>query len=106
MIVAGYPRPPMGPGHPLLVRQGDVALHKEQKNMRQRGSDHTGSFNQVRATVRRKTLLLLCWIDGGRMVAERSTVSRQGGSGYARMGVCVVQLSIPLYDCHGPPFIE
>ena len=28
--VAGYPRPPMGPGGPLLVRQGDVALRKEQ----------------------------------------------------------------------------
>ena len=27
--VAGYPRPPIGPGGPLLVRQGDVALHKE-----------------------------------------------------------------------------
>jgi hypothetical protein len=41
--------------------------------------------------MRRKTLLLLWWIDGGKVVVERSTLARQGlpqgGSGYARMGV-------------------
>ena len=35
-------------------------------------------FTQVRAAVRRKTLLLLWWIDGGRVVVERSTLARQG----------------------------
>ena len=81
----------MGPGGPLLVRQGDVALHKEQTSVGQHDRDHTGNFTQVRAAVRRKTLLLLWWIDGGKVVVERSTLARQGlpqgGSGYARMGV-------------------
>ena len=61
----GKPRPPMGPGGPLLVRQGGVALHKEQTSVGQHGRDHTRNFTQVRAAVRRKTLLLLWWIDGG-----------------------------------------
>ena len=38
-------------------------MHKEQRSMRQHDRDHTGSFTQVRAAVRRKTLLLLWWID-------------------------------------------
>ena len=46
----------------MLVRQGDVALHKEQTSMGQHGGDHAGNFTQVRAAVRRKTLLLLWWI--------------------------------------------
>ena len=81
----------MGPGGPLLVRQGDVALHKEQTSMGQQGRDHTGSFTQVRAAARCKTLLLLWWIDGGKVVVERSTLARQGlpqgDSGYTCMGV-------------------
>ena len=81
----------MGPGGPLLVRQGGVALHKEQTSVGQHGKNHTGNFTQVRAAARRKTLLLLWWIDGGKMVAERSTLARQGlpqgSSDYARMGV-------------------
>ena len=60
----GKPHPPMGPGGPLLVRQGDVALHKEQKDVGQHGRDHTGSFTQVQKASGHKTLLLLWWIDG------------------------------------------
>ena len=81
----------MGPRGPLLVRQGDVAWHKEQTSVGQHDRDQAGIFTQVRAAVRRKTLLLLWWIDGGKVVAERSTLARQGlprgGSDYARMGV-------------------
>ena len=48
-------------------------------------------FTQVRATVRRKTLLLLWWIDGGKVVVVCSTLARQGlhrgDSDYARIGV-------------------
>ena len=66
-------------------------LHKEQKNVGQHGRDHTSSFTQVQAATRRKTLLLLWWIDGGKVVAERSTLARQGlpwgSSDYVRMGV-------------------
>ena len=100
----------MGPGGPLLVRQGDVALHKEQTSVWQHDRDHTGSFTRVRATARCKTLLLLWWIDGGKVVVECSTLARQGlpqgDSGYARMGVLVIQPSNPFYGCHGPPFID
>ena len=42
--VAGYPRPPMGPGGPLMVRQGDVALHIEQISARQHGREHTSNL--------------------------------------------------------------
>ena len=59
--------------------------------MGQHDKDHVGSFTQVRASASRKTLLLLWWIDGGKVVVERSTLARQGlpqgCSGYARMGV-------------------
>ena len=76
----------MGREGPVLV-----ALHKEQTSVGQHNRDHTGSFTQVRAAVRRKTLLLLWWIDGGKVVVERSTLARQGlpwgSSDYARMGV-------------------
>ena len=60
---------------PLLVRRGGVALHKEQRTARQHGMDHTGNLTQVRATVRRKTLLLLWWSDSGKVVVERSTLA-------------------------------
>jgi hypothetical protein len=53
----------MGPEGPLLVRQGDVALHKEQTSVGQHSRDHTGNFTQVWAAARRKTLLLLWWIE-------------------------------------------
>ena len=46
-------------------------------------------FTQVRAAARRKTLLLLWWIDGENVVVEHSTLARQGlpqgGGDYARM---------------------
>ena len=49
------------------------------------------NFTQLRAAARRKTLILLWWIDGGKVVVERSTLARQGlpwgSSDYARM-VC------------------
>ena len=100
----------MGQRGPLLVRQGDVALHKEQTSMGQHGRDHAGNFTQVRAAARRKTLLLLWWIDGGKVVGERSTLARQGlpqgSSDYTHIEVCVSQPSIPFYGCHGPPFID
>ena len=67
-------------------------------------------FTQVRAAARRKTLILLWWIDGGMEVVKHSTLSEQGlpqgSSDYARMGVWVRQLSHPSYGCHGPPFID
>ena len=68
----------MGRGWSLAGSVGGVALHKEHTNVRQHDRDHTGSFTQVRATMRRKTLLLLWWIDGGNVVAEHSTLARQG----------------------------
>ena len=68
----------MGPGGPLLVRQGAVALHKEQTSVGQHGRDHACNFTQVRAAVRCKTLLLLWWIDGGKVVVECSTLARHG----------------------------
>ena len=63
---------------PLAGSVGDVALHKEQTSVGQHGKDHAGIFTQVRAAVRRKTLLLLWWIDGGKVVVEYSTLARQG----------------------------
>ena len=75
----------------MLVRQGGNTLHKEQTSVGQHDRDHTCYFTQVRAAVRRQTLLLLWWIDGGKVVAERSTFARQGlprgSNDYARMGV-------------------
>ena len=51
-------------------------------------------FTQVRAASRHKTLLLLWWIDGGKLLVVRSTLAQQGllrGSrDYAHMGVRVV----------------
>nr|XP_045083787.1 uncharacterized protein LOC120962986 [Aegilops tauschii subsp. strangulata] len=94
---AGYPWPPMGPGGPLLVRQGDVMLHKEQISARQRAHKQ---FTQVRATARHKTLLLLWWIDGRMNVVVRGTLARQGlprgSSDYARAVAWACQLSNPL----------
>jgi hypothetical protein len=63
-------------------------LHKEQKNVGQHGRDHTGNFTQVRDAARHKTLLLLWWIDGGKMVVQRSTLARQGCF-EARVATCV-----------------
>ena len=54
-----------GPRAPCWFGRGDVTLHKKQRSMGQHGRDHTGNFTQVRVAVRRKTLLMLCWIYGG-----------------------------------------
>ena len=58
--------------------------------MGQHDRDDIGNFTQVWAAVRHKTQLLVWWIDGGKVVAERSTLARQGlplgSSDYARMG--------------------
>ena len=61
----------------FLVQRGDGTLHKEQRSMRQHDRDHTGNFTQVRAVVRRKTLL--CF--GGLMVdygGKRNVLAQQG----------------------------
>ena len=56
--VAGYPRPPMGPGGPLLVRRGRRVAQRADQRAAARQRAHK-QFTQVRATARRKTLLLL-----------------------------------------------
>ena len=70
----GKPQPPMGPEGPLLVRQGRrrVAQRAEERGTACR--DHMVDFTQVQAAVRRKTLLLLWWIDGGRMMVGCGTL--------------------------------
>ena len=66
-------------------------LPKEQTSVGQHDRDHRGDFTQVWAATRRKTLLLLWWIDGVKGGGERSTLARQGlpqgSSDYARTGV-------------------
>ena len=75
----------------LAGSAGGRRVAQRAENVRQRGSDHTCNFTQVRAAVRRKTLLPLWWIDGGKGGGEHSTLARQGlpwgSSDYARMGV-------------------
>ena len=44
---------------------GGGHVTKERRSVTQHDRDHTGSFTQVRAIARRKTLLMLWWIDGG-----------------------------------------
>ena len=65
----------------FLVRRGDGTLHKEQRSVEQHGRDHEGNFTQVRAAMRRKTLLLLCWIDGGKMVVVVACLPGRVASG-------------------------
>ena len=48
---------------PLWFGMGDEHIAQRVKNVAQHDRDHTGSFTQVRAAARRKTLLLLWWID-------------------------------------------
>ena len=60
-----------------MVRQGGVALHREQTNARQHGKDHLGNFTQVWVAVRRKILLLLWRIDLEKVVVVCSTLARQ-----------------------------
>ena len=84
-------------GQPLAGSAGGrrVAQRADQRTTaRQRAHKQ---FTQVRAATRRKTLLLLWWIDGGMSVVMHSTLARQGlpqGCGdYARMVAWVHQLS-------------
>ena len=76
---------------PLLVWQGGCRVAQRAEERAAARPQLHRQFYPVRAAVRRKTLLLLWWIDGGKVVVERSTLARQGlprgGSGYARMGV-------------------
>ena len=85
-----------GTGWPLAGSAGGrrVAQRADQRTAaRQRAHKQ---FTQVRAAARRKTLLLLWWIDGGMNVVVRSTLSRQGSarghSDYVRMVAWVHQL--------------
>ena len=55
-----------GTRRPLAGSAGGRRVAKEQTSVGQHDRDHIGSFTQVRATARRKTLLLLWWIDGGK----------------------------------------
>ena len=70
-----------GTGGPLAGSAGGVALHKEQTSVGQCGRDHTGNFTQVRAAVRCKTLLLLWWIDGGKMLVSAAHLPGSVASG-------------------------
>ena len=56
-------------------------MHKEQRSVGQHGRNHMGNFTQVRAAMRRKTLLLLCWIDGGKMVVVVACLPGRVASG-------------------------
>ena len=97
-----------GTRRPLAGSAGGETLHKEQMSVGQHGRDHTRNFTHVRAAVRRKTLLLLWWIDGGRMVVEHSTLARHGclWAQWLCSYECVgLQPSNLLYGCHGPPFV-
>ena len=71
-------------------KAGGDALRKEQTSVGQHGRDHAGNFPQVRTAARRKTPLLLWWIDGGKWrKTQRSCPAGlpRGESGYARMNV-------------------
>ena len=57
--------------------------------MGQHGRDHAGNFTQVRASVRHKTLLLLWWIDDGKMVVCTIRFAWQGCLG-AKMATRVL----------------
>ena len=53
-------------------------LHKEWRSVVQRARDHIGNFTQVRAAVRRKTLLPLWWIDSGKGGGGRNALCPAG----------------------------
>ena len=69
-------------------------LHKERKSATQHDRDQTGNFTQVRAAARGQILILLWWIEGGKVVVVRSTLDQQGlprgSSDYVRTRVRVV----------------
>ena len=62
---------------PFWSGEGMGMLHKERRSATQHDRYHTGSFTQVRAAVRRKTLLLLWWIDVEN-AGECGALARQG----------------------------
>ena len=68
-------------------------MHKERRSVTQHGRDHTGSFTQVRAAARRKTLLLLWWI----MVENASLLPGRVASGREELRV---------YECEGVRIIS
>ena len=53
-------------------------MHKEETSVGQHDRDHAVNFTEVWAAARRKTLLLLWWIDGGKVLVVRSTVPGKG----------------------------
>jgi hypothetical protein len=75
---------------PLWFGRGKGALHKERRARSSTTMITRAVFTQVRAALRRKTLLLLWWIDERTMVeTQRSSPARspRGESSYARMSV-------------------
>jgi hypothetical protein len=91
---------------PLWFGRGDEHIAQRAENVAQHDRDHTGNYTQVRATARRKTLLLLWWIDGG-LWWKRSALARQGClEARAATRVRVYKGPNPFYLCHGPPFID
>ena len=65
---------------PLWFGKGEGRIAQRAETVEQCGSDDMGSFTQVRAAARRKTLLLLWWID------ERTMVKTQRSSPQDRLG--------------------
>ena len=61
---------------PLWFGRGDEHVAQRAETVAQHGRDHTGNFTQVQAAARRKTLLLLWWIDGGMEVVKHNTLAR------------------------------
>jgi hypothetical protein len=55
----------MGPSAPLWFGRGEVALHKERRPWDSTAMMTLVVFTQVRAAEKRKTLVLLWWIDEG-----------------------------------------
>ena len=66
------PRPPMGPRAPFWFGGGMARCTKSRGAWNSMAEITHAVFTQVRAAMRRKTLLLLWWIDG-----ERNTLARQ-----------------------------
>jgi len=56
---------------PLWFGKGDENIAQCAKGIEQRENDDTGNFTQVRVAARRKTLLLLWWINEWTMVEMR-----------------------------------
>ena len=80
-----------GARSPFWIGGGMGALRKEPRSVTQHDRDYTGSFTQVRAAARHKTLLLLWWIDWENVVVVRCTLAQRGlllgSNDFARTGV-------------------